>query len=85
MQKDKRSSISKAKSYEEIGEFWDEHDLADFDNVVRKVEFDVDIQSQKTYCVIDNNISKQLDKLAKKRGVSINILVNLLLQEKLQG
>jgi hypothetical protein len=27
---ERRSSISKARSYGEIGEYWDEHDLSDF-------------------------------------------------------
>ena len=39
-----RSSISKAKSYKEIGEFWDSHDLTDYWDKTEPVEFEVDIQ-----------------------------------------
>lgn len=41
-----RSFISKAKSYKEIGEFWDTHDLADYWAQTKSVEFEVDIQSE---------------------------------------
>ena len=83
MKKDK-SSISKSTSYEKIGEFWDSHDLTNFDKQTHKVNFDVDIRNDKTYCVLDKKISNQLESLANERGVSPDILVNLLLQEKLR-
>jgi hypothetical protein len=41
-----RSSISKAKSYREIGEFWDEHDLADYWDQTEPAGFEVKIGSQ---------------------------------------
>ncbi|MBM4402757.1 MAG: hypothetical protein FJ044_05970, partial [Candidatus Cloacimonetes bacterium] len=40
-----RSSVSKAKSYKEIGDFWDTHDLSDFWDQTKKVDFEVDIKS----------------------------------------
>ncbi|MBM3120394.1 MAG: hypothetical protein FJ006_12785, partial [Chloroflexi bacterium] len=46
---DGRSSISKARSYKEIGEFWDTHDLADYWEQTHPVEFELDIQSEVTY------------------------------------
>jgi hypothetical protein len=44
-----KSSISKAKSYREIGEFWDTHDLAEYWDQTELAEFEVDIQSEVTY------------------------------------
>ena len=41
----RKSSISKASSYEEIAEFWDTHNLADYWDQAEPVEFEVDIQS----------------------------------------
>jgi hypothetical protein len=40
-----KTSISKASSYAEIGEFWDTHDLSDFWEQTKPVEFDVDLQN----------------------------------------
>ena len=35
------SSISKARTLEAIGEFWDEHDFTEFDTDVSDVDFDI--------------------------------------------
>jgi hypothetical protein len=44
-----RSSVSKARSYKEIGEFWDTHDLAEYWEQTQPIEFEVDVQSEVTY------------------------------------
>jgi len=41
-----RGSISKAKSYKEIGEFWDAHNLTEFWGQTKKASFGVDIESE---------------------------------------
>jgi hypothetical protein len=38
------SSISKAQSYKEMGEFWDTHDLADYWERTQPVEFEVNTE-----------------------------------------
>lgn len=43
-----KSSISKARSHSEIGEFWDTHDLGDFWGKTRRTKFDVDIRTEVT-------------------------------------
>jgi hypothetical protein len=83
MKKD-RSSISKAKSYKEIGDFWDAHDLSDFWDQTKKIQFEVDIKSEITYCSLDKRLAKQVQSIAQKRGVSADTLINLWVQEKLQ-
>ena len=85
MKKNNKSSISKSNSYESIGEFWDTHDLTDFNTKTKKANFNVDIKGDKTYCTLDKKISTELQSLANKRGISPDVLVNLLLQEKLQS
>lgn len=79
-----RSSISKARSYKEIGEFWDTHDLADYWEQTQPVEFEVDIQSEVTYYPLDIALSARVRSIAMRRGVSPETLVNLWVQEKLQ-
>ena len=79
-----RSSISKAQSYKEIGEFWDTHDLADYWNKTESVEFEIDIQSEVTYYAVDKELSAKIRAIAKRRGISTDTLLNLWLQEKLQ-
>ena len=78
-----KTPISKAESYKEIGEFWDNHDLSDYCDTVIPVEFEVEIESNTTYFPVETNLSNNLVKIAKQHGVSPETLVNLWLQEKM--
>jgi hypothetical protein len=80
-----RSSISKVRSYREIGEFWDTHDLAEHWEQTQPVEFEIDLQSEVTYYPLDITLATRVRSIAKQRGVSTETLVNLWVQEKLQG
>lgn len=79
-----KSSISKARSYREIGEFWDTHDLGDYWDQTHPVEFEVDLRSETTYYPVDSSLSTKVRELARQRGVSAETLLNLWVQEKLQ-
>jgi hypothetical protein len=79
-----RSSLSKARSYTEIGDFWDSHDLSDFWDQTKKVEFEVDIQSEINYYSLDKKLAEKVQLIAQRRGVSADTLINLWVQEKLQ-
>ena len=78
-----KSSISKAKSYKEIGEFWDAHDLAEFWDQTKKASFEVNIESEVTYYSLDKRLAEKVQTVAQKRGVSADTLINLWVQEKL--
>jgi hypothetical protein len=78
------SSISKAASYEEMGEFWDTHDLSDFWDQTRPAHFEVDIQAERFYYAVDKTLSGYVQMLARKRGISPDTLVNLWIQEKVR-
>jgi hypothetical protein len=80
----RKSSISKASSYEEIAEFWDTHDLTDYWDQTEPVEFEVDIQSVTICYDIDEKLSKIIRINSKLRGISADTLLNLWLQEELQ-
>ena len=78
-----RSTISQARSYKEIGDFWDTHDLDDYWDQTEPVDFEVDIQSEVTYYALDRELSQMLSEVAEERGVSAETLLNLWVQEKL--
>ena len=82
--KKNKSSISKARSYAEIGEFWDEHDLSDFWGKTRRVRFDVVVEPEATYYPIEKGLSEEIQTAARKRGVSSDTLVNLWLEQKIK-
>jgi hypothetical protein len=79
-----RSSLSKARSYKEIGDFWDTHDLSEFWDRTKSARFEVDIESEVTYYALDSVLSKKVRTIAHKRGVSADTLLNLWVQEKLR-
>jgi len=70
-----KSSIAKAKSYKEIGQFWDTHDLSDFWDQTKRGKFDVGIESEITYYSLDKKLAKEVQSIAKKRGVSAVTLI----------
>lgn len=78
-----KSSISKAQSYEAIGEFWDKHDLTKFWKQTKSAKFKVNIQSEVIYFPLEGTLSAQVAEAARQRGVSPETLVNLWVQEKL--
>ena len=82
--KKSKSSISEARSYTDIGEFWDKHDLSDVWGKTRRVRVDVDIESEVTYYPIEQNLSKKIQLLARKQGLSSGTLVNLWLEQKMK-
>ena len=82
--KKSKSSISKAQSYAEMGEFWDEHDLSDYWSKTRKVKFDVVLEPEATYYPIKKELSEKIQSVARKEGVSSYSLVNSWLDQKLK-
>ena len=75
-----KSSISKARSYAEIGEFWDEHGLSDFWKKTKEVKFDVVLEPEATYYFVERICRRRSihwnakgvfsDALVKNRAVS---------------
>ena len=77
------SSISKARTLEEIAEFWDTHSLADYWDQTHEVEFEVRAQRRRRV-TLDPDIYARVETLARTRGIGPETLVNLWLAERLQ-
>ncbi len=78
------TSISKAETLEEIGEFWDTHSLDDYWEETREVEFEMRA-AQRRRITVEPKIYEELEAEARVRGVVPETLVNLWLAEKLQA
>ena len=73
------SSISQADTLEKMGEFWDTHDLTDFDNLEAP-----DVACQMACAIpIESDLLSALEQHARRHGVHVETLVNLWLQQKL--
>jgi len=83
MQENKQ--IPTFNSYEEMAEFWETHSLADYWDQTEPATFDVAPDARRRYLVaIDREVLVRVQQLARARGVSIESLVNLLLEQRLR-
>ncbi|MCX7014750.1 MAG: CopG family antitoxin [Candidatus Sumerlaeota bacterium] len=81
--KGNKSSVSGKSSYVDMGEYWDTHDLADIWDKTRRVNFEVQIDSERVYYAVEKGLAEQVRAIAKTRGVSSDTLVNLWIQQNL--
>lgn len=77
-----RTAISAARSYREIGEYWDQHDLAEFWDQTRLVEIELDIHSSAIYFPLDRALMEKIRTVAQAHGVSTETLLNLWIQQR---
>ncbi|OGL49565.1 MAG: hypothetical protein A2161_03790 [Candidatus Schekmanbacteria bacterium RBG_13_48_7] len=73
------------KNYEEMSEFWDTHSLADYWDQTEPAKLEISKNARHHYLVsVDKELLKRIQKMANKRGLSTEILVNLLIEQRLQ-
>ena len=78
MAENKLSSISQTDSLEAMGEFWYTHDFTKYDTDAPDVEFTISSSVS-----IEPDLLAAMEKQARLRGIGVETLVNLWLQEKL--
>ena len=76
------SSISKASSYEEMGEFWDTHDLTDYWDQTHEVDFKVG-KVLRHKVSLEPEMYERAKTAAKQQGVRIEVIVKRWLEERL--
>ena len=79
---DRRSSISNARSSEEIGEYWDSHSLADHWEQTHEVEFEIRAPHRIT---LEPEVYARLQEQAETSGVPLAALANSWLKDRLTG
>jgi hypothetical protein len=77
------SPISKARSLDEMVEFWDTHSLADYDDEIDEVEMTFDPAARRTWIGIEPDLLTELRRIARERRISTQTLVNLWLSERI--
>lgn len=79
------SSISKGATPQQIGEFWDSHDLSDYEaelsDVTGQIEFD--IRAVRHLVAVDGELLQEAIASAHRKGIAVQTLVNLALRESL--
>ena len=70
---------------EEIAEFWDRHDITEYDEYLIPVEIQVAAHPRHEYVIaLSDTLDVVLRKVQQREGVPLNTLINLWVQEKLQ-
>jgi hypothetical protein len=79
------SSISGARTLWEIGEFWDSHDLTDYDEQTEEVTDQVEMRlpARPLRVAVDPDLLQEASATARRRGISLETLVNLAIREAL--
>ena len=79
--------IPKFKNYEEEAGFWDTHSFADYWDQFKDVDLVVNLQQPKKESLIlrvNREMKKKLEKVAKKKKVSVSTLSRIWLTERLR-
>lgn len=79
---DDKKSLSQGQCYQEIGEYWDDHDLGEVWEQTEPATFVLSGHAKATYYPVESALSQRLHAVAQQRGVSAQTLLNLWLQEK---
>lgn len=70
-------------SLQEASDFWDTHSAADYWNESQEANFEIDIETEPRYFLLEREIAKKLHQIAKAEKISAGTLLNLWIQEKL--
>ena len=77
--------IPEFKSYDEMAEFWDTHSLSDYWDQTEPAEFEILSQARRRYLVsVDRDLLARVQMVARIRGLTIESLVNLLIEQRLR-
>jgi hypothetical protein len=76
------SSISNARTYEEMGEFWDTHSLADYEDQTYEVAMAFSPAARRTYVNIEPDLMEDLWAIAQERRISAETLINVWLRRQ---
>ena len=72
-------------TFEEMADFWDTHDVTDYEEYLTPVDATVSSQPKHHYVItLSGSLETLLREVQQKEGVSLNTLINLWVQEKLQ-
>ncbi len=72
-------------TFEEMADFWDTHDITDYEEYLTPVEADISTRPGHEYVItLSDTLNLTLRQVQEQEKVPLNTLVNLWVQEKLQ-
>ena len=79
----KKSKLPKTDSIQELAEFWDSHDLTDFEDELEEVEEPVFVRDTPIQVRLNASEAKAVQQMAQAKGVSREELIRGWVVEKL--
>jgi hypothetical protein len=70
-------------SIEAAADFWDSHDLTEYEDQTTESEIRVDLVRRRRLFAVDPELAAKISDEASRRGLSAETLVNLWLNERL--
>ena len=70
-------------SYEEAGEFWDNHSTDDYEDLVQEVEVEFDVRRHRFFVEVEDDLFWRAKALAKSRQKSLEGMIHQLLEAEL--
>ena len=86
--KNKIKSIPDFKNRQEMAEWFDTHDIADYQHEFKTVEaaFDLEDTQQETIAVrVKRSVKDRLARIAKTKGLSVSTLTRMWIMERLHA
>lgn len=81
MGKDKKLSF---ETYEEAADWFDRHDMTDYEDQMKPVDFHFDLRKNRDWVELDSEIAENVRELAEKQGIPTRRLVNEILKKRLE-
>jgi hypothetical protein len=83
MTENKFQKLPKFDSTEELVDFFDTHDLGEYDEALPEVDFEVDLKRKHYLVSVEGNLMNKLLEIAQEQQVSVEMLVDSWLKEKI--
>ncbi len=71
-------------TYEEAAEWFNSHDMANFEDQLQPVDFKFDLRKNRDWVELEHEIAVHLRKIAIEKKIPTRILVNQMLKERLR-
>lgn len=83
MEENKDKKLPQFHSTEELVDFFDTHDMGDYESEMPETNFDVKIEEKHYLVSVDEKLMSGLLEIASKQQISVEMLVNSWLKEKI--
>jgi hypothetical protein len=83
MPENESGKLPKFESSQELVEFFDTHDMGEYESQMPEVEFEINLKRDHYLVSVDGHLMSQLLEAAQNQQISVELLVDAWLKEKL--